>query len=250
MIIVLATSASTSIFVEEHPNFIGSIMPPFFHQQRQLSWLPLNRDTSEGALASHTKVQNNTVHTMKWPPSKVTWIKNDRTHSLPKKPWTTGNTGVIFAYFATTDTTSIIYNDQTGKFPIQSSWGYKYVVICYAYSCNAVLAHPIKNISANELLQAYQHFYTILHNASPSPQMHKMDNETSADHVHFIATQNSALQYVPLDNHCTNAVEQVIQSWKNHFISGFAGLSKDFPITHWCQLIDQANIMLNLVQPN
>ena len=49
--------------------------------------------------------------------------------------------GCHFSYFATTDTTSIIYADQTRKFPIQSSRGYKYVVICYAYSCDAILAY-------------------------------------------------------------------------------------------------------------
>ena len=107
-------------------------------------------------------------------------------------------------------------------------------MICYVYSCNAILGHPIKNRLANELLQAYQHFYTILHNAGLSPQMHKMDNETSADIEHFIATQNAALQYVPPDTHCTNAAEQAIQTWKNHFISGLASLPKDFPITYWC----------------
>ena len=77
--------------------------------------------------------------------------------------------------------------------------------------------------------------------------MHKMDNKTFSDIEHFIATQNTALQYVPLDNHHTNAAEQVIQTWKNHFISGLASLPKDFPITYWCRLIDQANITLNLM---
>ena len=33
---------------------------------------------------------------------------------------------------------------------------------------------------------------------SLSPQMHKMDNETFADIEHLLATQNTALQYVPL----------------------------------------------------
>ena len=63
--------------------------------------------------------------------------------------------------------------------------------------------------------------------------MHKMDNETSADIEHFIPTQNAALQYVPLDKHLTNAVEQAIQTWKNHYISGLASLPKDFPTTYW-----------------
>ena len=98
-----------------------------------------------------------------------------------------------YTYFATTDIISIIYTIQTRKFPIQSSWVYKYVMICYAYSCNAILAYPIKNRLANELLRAFQHFYTILHNAGLSPHVHKLDNKISADIKHFIATQNTAV---------------------------------------------------------
>ena len=80
-------------------------------------------------------------------------------------------------------------------------------MICYAYCCNAILAHPIKNRLANELLQAYQHFYTIHDNAGLLPHMHKMDDKTSADIKHFISTKNAAVQYVSLDNHHTNAAE-------------------------------------------
>ena len=67
-----------------------------------------------------------------------------------------------YIYFATTNTTLTIHTNQTGKFPIQSSHGYKYVMICYAYSCNAILAHPIKNRSASEQLQACQHFTALV----------------------------------------------------------------------------------------
>ena len=123
-------------------------------------------------------------------------------------------------------------------------------VICYDYSCSAILAHPIKNRLTNEPIHAYQHFYTILHNAGLSPHMHKMDNETSTDIEHFIATRNEAVQYFPSNNHHTSAAEQAIQTWKNHFISGSASLPKHIPIKYWCWLIDQANITLNLMRPN
>ena len=155
-----------------------------------------------------------------------------------------------YTYFATTDTTSIIHIDQTGKFPIKSSHGFKYVMICYAYSCNAILTNPFKHRSANKLFQANQHLYTILHNAGLSSHMHKLDNKTSADIEHFIATQNAAVQFVPLDNHHTNAAERAIQTWKNHFIARLTSLPKLFPITYWCQLIEQANITLNLMRPD
>ena len=76
-------------------------------------------------------------------------------------------------------------------------------------------------------------------------QQLKLDNKTLPDIEHFVATQNAAVQYVPPDNHCANATEQAIQTWKYHFISHLASLSKDFLIIYWCWLIDQANITLN-----
>ena len=80
-------------------------------------------------------------------------------------------------------------------------------MISYADSCNAILAHPIKNRSANKLLQSYQQLYTILHNAGLSPHMHKLDNETSADVECIIATQNTAAPYVPPGDDHTNTAE-------------------------------------------
>eukprot|EP00957_Ditylum_brightwellii_P045358 3438217-Ditylum_brightwellii.AAC.1 len=49
--------------------------------------------------------------------------------------------------------------------------------------------------------------------------------------------------------HWTNAAEKVIQTWKNHFMAGLASLPADFPITHWCRLIIQANLTLNILRP-
>eukprot|EP00957_Ditylum_brightwellii_P136139 10382589-Ditylum_brightwellii.AAC.1 len=49
--------------------------------------------------------------------------------------------------------------------------------------------------------------------------------------------------------HHQNAAEKAIQMWKNHILAGLASLPKDFSIVHWCHLIPQANITLNLLQP-
>ena len=37
-----------------------------------------------------------------------------------------------------------IYTDQSGRFPITSSCGYKYIMIAYDYDSNHILADPIK----------------------------------------------------------------------------------------------------------
>jgi hypothetical protein len=60
-----------------------------------------------------------------------------------------------YVYAATIDAGQI-YNDQTGRFPVVSSKGNKYIMILYDYDSNAILAQPIKDRTAPELLRAFQ----------------------------------------------------------------------------------------------
>jgi hypothetical protein len=52
-----------------------------------------------------------------------------------------------YVYAATIDAGQI-YTDQTVRFPVVSSKGNKYVMILYDYDSNAILAQPIKDITA------------------------------------------------------------------------------------------------------
>jgi hypothetical protein len=58
-----------------------------------------------------------------------------------------------FVYAATIDAGQI-YTDQTGRFPVVSSKGNKYIMVLYDYEFNAILAKPIKDRTAPELLKA------------------------------------------------------------------------------------------------
>eukprot|EP00957_Ditylum_brightwellii_P202202 15329061-Ditylum_brightwellii.AAC.1 len=49
--------------------------------------------------------------------------------------------------------------------------------------------------------------------------------------------------------HQTNATEKAVQTWKNNFLAGLASLPDEVPITHWCCLIQHANLTLNLLRP-
>jgi hypothetical protein len=60
-----------------------------------------------------------------------------------------------YIYAATIDAGQI-YTDQTGRFPVVLSKGNKYIMVLYDYDSNAILAHPIKNRTAPELLKAFQ----------------------------------------------------------------------------------------------
>ena len=55
-------------------------------------------------------------------------------------------------------------------------------------------------------------------------------------------------QFVQPSNHRVNAAERVIQTFKNHFISGLYATDKNWPLQLWNQLTHQATITLNLLR--
>jgi hypothetical protein len=48
-------------------------------------------------------------------------------------------------YVKAKEATGQIYTDQTGRFPITSSRGNKYIMILYNYESNDILAEPLKS---------------------------------------------------------------------------------------------------------
>jgi hypothetical protein len=81
-----------------------------------------------------------------------------------------------FVYAATIDAGQI-YTDQTGIFPVFSSKGNKYIMILYDYDSNAILAQPIKDSTAPELLKAFQIMEQELDARGLKPKLMKLDNE-------------------------------------------------------------------------
>ena len=54
-----------------------------------------------------------------------------------------------------------IYTNQTGRFPVTSSKGTKYLCIAYEYDSNAILAKPMKGRKGSEILMAYKEILNI-----------------------------------------------------------------------------------------
>ena len=79
-------------------------------------------------------------------------------------------------FIAIADMAGKIYTDQTGRFPVQSCHGNKYVVIVYIYDANAILSYPIKNRSTGELLHVFHQVYAKQQAAGYKHQLHKLDN--------------------------------------------------------------------------
>jgi hypothetical protein len=52
-----------------------------------------------------------------------------------------------------------LYTDLTGKFPVRSSKGNSYIMVCYVYDCNYVKFVPIKSRYFSEWVKAYYHIH-------------------------------------------------------------------------------------------
>jgi hypothetical protein len=79
-----------------------------------------------------------------------------------------------------------LYTDLTGKFPVQSSKGNSYVMVCYIYDCNYVKVIPMKSRSASEWVTAYDSIHQELTVKGFKPKLQTLDNEASAALKNFL----------------------------------------------------------------
>ncbi|KAL7480170.1 hypothetical protein ACHAW6_005874 [Cyclotella cf. meneghiniana] len=153
-------------------------------------------------------------------------------------------------YLRVFDTTKkSMYTDQTGRFPITSSRGNKYTMVAVELDGNYIDAEPLKSRKAAELTRAYK----AIHNRWKAtgviaPNWHILDNEAPEEFKQAIRENKCRVELTPADMHRRNVAERAIQTYKGHFISIIAGVSDDFPIHQWDELIPQAVTTLNLLR--
>jgi hypothetical protein len=157
-------------------------------------------------------------------------------------------THVVFATILPATELRKSYSDQTGKFPVQSSRRYNYIMILYDYYSNAILSKPLKTRQAGNLTQAWQALHTRLQSNGYAPDLHILDKECSDELKKAFQKNNVDFQRVPPHSHRRNAAERAIQTWKNHFSTGLALCDPKFPLTEWDLLMPQADITLNLLR--
>jgi hypothetical protein len=155
------------------------------------------------------------------------------------------NTNCIYA---TTIDAGKIYTDQTGHFPVISSKVNKYIMVLYEYDGNYILAEPIKNITAPELLRAFQVMETKLTARGLRPKLMKLDNEASQLLKSYFHDTNISFQLVPPYSHRRNTTERAIRSFKDNLIAGICSTDKTFPMHMWDRLLPQAEITLNMLR--
>ncbi len=200
-------------------------------------FLPKSLATAKGHLKATRKHQRSTkIPPLPQPASTVM--------TTPPAPPKHGvRTHLVYA-----TVTGQIFTDQTGRFPVVSSKGNKYVMVLYDYDSNAILAEPIKSRHQAELVRAYQKMHTYLTERGLKPRLQKLDNECPEALKQFMRAEDINFQLVPPYDHRQNSAERAIGTWKDHFVAGLASLDPNFPMHLWCRLIPQCNQTLNLLR--
>jgi hypothetical protein len=152
-----------------------------------------------------------------------------------------------YVYAATIDAGQIL-PDQTGIFPVVSSKGNKYIMVLYDYDSNAILAKPIKDRTAPELLKAFQLMEQELVARGLKPKLMKLDNGASKLLKDYLYQQDITFQLVPPYSHIRNSAERAIRSFKDHLIAGLYSTDKSFPMYLWDRILPQAVITLNMLR--
>jgi hypothetical protein len=209
-----------------------------------LSWPGLNEHNVEEYLSKsnstakgHLNQQRQNSITTKIKDAQLLDSDNDQDHGIKTH----------FVYAATIDAGQI-YTDQTGRFPVVSSKGNKYIMILYDYDSNAILAQPIKDRTAPELLKAFQFMQQELMARGLEPKLMKLENEASTLLKDYLHQQDITFQLVPPYSHRRNSAERAIRSFKDHLIAGLCSTDKSFPMYLLDRILPRAVITLNILR--
>jgi hypothetical protein len=208
------------------------------------SWPGLNEHSVEKYLSKststakgHLNQQRQNARTTKIKDAQLLDSEADLDHRIKTQ----------FVYAATIDAGQI-HTDQTGRFPVVSSKGNKYIMILYDYDSNAILAQPIKDRTAPELLKAFQFMEQELVARGLKPKLMKLDNEASTLLKDYLHQQDITFQLVPPYSHRRNSAERAIRSFKDHLIAGLCSTDIYFPMHLWDRILTQAVMTLNMLR--
>ena len=140
------------------------------------------------------------------------------------------------------------YMDLCGKFPYTSSRGAKYILVIYDHDSNLIEGITLKSRNASEITDKWQQLYSKITKNNVQTKYSILDNEASKLLKDALVNHKQDYQLTPPHMHRINAAERAIRTYKNHLVAGLATCNKDFPITKWDRIINQANITLHLLR--
>ena len=207
--------------------------------------LPKSIATAKGRLCQDQQNVRSTRNT-----SPSTTISNPPFMTKLTLPSQKDKVRTQMAYLQTIEFTVKLSTDQTGRFPVTSSRGSKYIVVLYDHYSNAILAKPLTSRNKHELIQATRFLHAYLSDRGLTPQYQILYNECPSGLKTFLRAASVKFQLVPPYLHRANAAERAIQTYKDHLIAGLSSCDPNLPLHLWDHLIPYATLTLNILRPS
>ncbi len=96
---------------------------------------------------------------------------------------------------------SLMYADQTGLFPAESSLGNKYVMILHHVDSNSSWSEAMQNQSGGNLILAHAHALARMQRWGLIPKHQILNNQASAEYKAAIETSGMTYELVPPEEH-------------------------------------------------
>ena len=248
------------------PNALAAIINPELAKWYHVAlFSPVNKTLLQAIKKSHfTTRPNLTVEFMKHIyPSMATSkghmkhirknINSTKTHSIPpnkEEPMEILETRSNHVFTKIIDTQERIVTDLTGRFPVNSNRGNKYLFILYDYNRNCILVRPMKNRTEKYFICVFQYLHGHLTTRGIKPNYMLLDNEVSPSFQALLKYKCIDYQLAPPGIHRRNEAERTISTFKDQLISGICATDPDFPMQNWDRLLEQAEIKINLLRPS
>jgi hypothetical protein len=141
-----------------------------------------------------------------------------------------------------------LHSDATGRFPFESFKGNNYILV--SVFLNYIHVEPLPDRTAASYIKAFRNTINFFKGFGFPISIQRLDNESSKPLESFFATEaRLPFQYISPNNKRANRAERAISSFKNHLISSFASVSKDFPMALWDELLYQLELTLAHLRP-
>ena len=122
-------------------------------------------------------------------------------------------------------------------------------MIVFHCDSNKILQAPFKTKADKHCLAAYNSIRGRLKSLSHKVDLQILDNESSTEYKRFITEDwGSRYQLVPPDMHSHNVDERAICTFNAHFLITLARTCAQFPICLWYQILEQAELTLNIMR--
>ncbi|KAL7502356.1 hypothetical protein ACHAXN_001073, partial [Cyclotella atomus] len=151
-------------------------------------------------------------------------------------------------YVTVKEHSEMIHTDQTGRFPVVSDAGHKYIMTLVDIDSNYIAMEPMRSREAAELIKVYETIMARLKGAGIQPKKQILDNEAPRAYLEAIEAQGLEWELVPPTNHRRCIAERGIQTAKGHIIANIIGCDEAFPARQWHKLLPQMEMTLNMLR--